>query len=101
MSSDFKLDGGQTYGTVYSYDGEAGIIINSNNEFIFNNKDLQNDVNVGDIVSFTINTISFGNEKIQVARFVEGLVKGANKTEDIKEVKHYKLKPIIKKDEML
>ena len=69
-------------GTVKTYDGFTGVIASNDEDFIFNKKDIE-DVDFtklqnGDTVEFSENIVSFGDEKIKVARFVKCLKQKKN-----------------------
>ena len=62
------------YGKVLSFDGEAGIIVTGDKEIIFFKKDLSNNIDdlvKGDVVTFRINHLPFGDEVVQVAKFIK------------------------------
>lgn len=62
------------YGKVFSFDGEAGIIVTGDEEVIFSKKDLSNNIDdlvKGDVVTFRINHLPFGDEVVQVAKFIK------------------------------
>lgn len=62
------------YGKVLSFDGEAGIIVTGDEEVIFSKKDLNNNIDdlvKGDVVTFRINHLPFGDEVVQVAKFIK------------------------------
>ena len=62
------------YGKVLIFDGEAGIIVTGDEEVIFSKKDLNNNIDdlvKGDVVTFRINHLPFGDEVVQVAKFIK------------------------------
>ena len=62
------------YGKVLSFDGEAGIIVTGDEEVIFSKKYLNNNIDdlvKGDVVTFRINHLPFGDEVVQVAKFIK------------------------------
>ena len=63
----------EQFGKIFSFDGEAGIIVTENNEYPFSIKDVYNkdDLVKGDIVTFRVNHLPFGNEVIDVAKFIK------------------------------
>lgn len=65
----------KTIGKVYSFDGEAGIIITKDGEYLFNISNVKGITNLqkNDTVSFYPSTIKFGKEIFKVAREVEEL----------------------------
>ena len=64
MKNNYK----KTLGCVYSFDGEAGIIVSDSTIYNFNKKDLlDKDIEKGNFVEFVSNTNIFGNEKDLVA----------------------------------
>ncbi len=74
----------KSIGKIRDFDGEAGTIITTDKEFLFNRqqiKQLENSNNEG-FVSFYPSTVKFGNEIYNVAREIESLSKA-----DIKSLK--------------
>jgi predicted xylose isomerase-like sugar epimerase len=74
----------KSIGKIRDFDGEAGTIITTDKEFLFNRqqiKQLENSNNEG-FVSFYPSTVKFGNEIYNVAREIESLSK-----DDIKSLK--------------
>ena len=74
----------KSIGKIRDFDGEAGTIITTDKEFLFNRqqiKQLENSNNEG-FVSFYPRTVKFGNEIYNVAREIESLSKA-----DIKSLK--------------
>lgn len=65
----------KTIGKVYSFDGEAGIIITKDGEYLFNINNVKGLTNLqkNDTVSFYPSTFKFGKEIFKVAREVEEL----------------------------
>ncbi len=63
----------EQFGKIYDYDGEAGIIVTDNEEYNFSKKDIVGDYDLtkGDIVTFRINHLPFGNEVIYLAKFIK------------------------------
>jgi hypothetical protein len=61
------------YGKVYEFDGEAGIIITDEGEYVFDKKDIRDNsyLEKGDVVIFRINHLPFGNEVIELAKFIK------------------------------
>lgn len=63
-------------GKVYSFDGEAGIIITENNYYHFDKKDFQDkDIKQGDLVEFVSNTFRIADEKELIALYISKLSK--------------------------
>jgi hypothetical protein len=59
-------------GRVYSFDGEAGMIVSNTGNYYFNKKDLlDNKIKEGSTVEFVANTNIFGNNKDLVALFID------------------------------
>ena len=76
------MDQENKIGKVKDYDGFAGTIITETEDFVFNKKDIEtldeDSLQNGDVVTFSENTVVFGDEKVKVARFVKVLKKNKN-----------------------
>ena len=70
---DNKIFSKELLGKVYDFDGEAGIIITNDKEYVFNKKDIMSDdlLVKGDVVSFRVNHLPFIDEVVEVAKFVK------------------------------
>lgn len=67
---------GYLVGKVFSFDGEAGIIITEKNYYHFDKKDFQDkDIKQGDLVEFVSNTFKIGDEKELIALYISKLSK--------------------------
>ena len=64
MINDYKI------GKVHDFDGFSGYIITDEYNYPFSKKELKENVNNGDIVSFVSNVVIFGNEKTYVAKAI-------------------------------
>ena len=61
-------------GRVYSFDGEAGMIVSDTGNYYFNKKDLlDSKINEGSIVEFIGNTNVFGNDKDLIALYIDNI----------------------------
>ena len=57
-------------GKVYSYDGEAGIILTPDEYYFFHRKDVSGDIKIGDMVEFVSNTFVLADERKNLAFFI-------------------------------
>ncbi len=74
MENNFHVYDGEHIGKIYDFDGEAGTIVTDDSEYDFFKKDIQGEdktLEKGDIVSFRINHFSFGDERLDIAKFVK------------------------------
>ena len=73
MDNIFNNYNNEQLGKIYDFDGEAGIIVTDNKEYNFSKKDIVGDYDLdkGDIVTFRINHLPFGNEVISLAKFIK------------------------------
>lgn len=66
-----RLSNNKIIGRIYSFDGEAGIIVTDNGYYHFSKKDLMDkDLSKGSLVEFVSNTLIVGDEKELVAVFI-------------------------------
>ena len=67
-----KLSNNKQIGRIYSFDGEAGIIVAQNGYYHFDKKDfIDKDLKKGSLVEFVSNTLVIGAEKELVAVFID------------------------------
>ncbi len=73
MADKFSIYNDKQYGKVFSYDGEAGIIIGKDGEYVFTKQDIYNDSALakGDVVAFRVNHLPFPDETVNVAKFIQ------------------------------
>ena len=55
-------------GKIYNFNGFAGKIITENLEYPFNKNNIFDEIKNGDLVSFVVDYIEFGGEKIEFAK---------------------------------
>lgn len=69
-------------GKIHNFDGEAGIIITQEQEYIFNIQQFKNAQGIKNnvLVSFYPSTIRFGNEIFHIAREIEAMQQEELKT---------------------
>lgn len=72
----------KTIGKIYTFDGEAGVIVTSTDEYLFNIHNVKgiNKLDKNEAVSFYPSTVKFGKEIVKVAREVEILINKDVKT---------------------
>lgn len=72
MDNNFNNYSAKIYGKILDFDGEAGIIATTDNKYPFSVKDIKNndDLAIGDIITFRVNRLPFGNEVIDIAKFI-------------------------------
>ncbi len=73
MNNGYNIYNSEQIGKVLNFDGEAGTIITDTGQYTFSKKDISNDnfLEKGDVVTFRINNITFGNEVMKLAKFVK------------------------------
>jgi len=81
MDNKYNVYNDVQYGKVYSYDGEAGIIVSKDGKYLFSKKDIYNDAALvkEDIVAFRVNHLPFPDEVVKVARSIEKVSEKENK----------------------
>ncbi len=82
--NNFKVYSNEQLGKVFSFDGEAGIIVSQYGEYPFSKQDIKDGsvLTKGDIVAFRVNHLPFPDETIQVAKFIK------KEKEDVLNLKH-------------
>lgn len=58
-------------GKIHDFNGETGYIITDEHNYPFSKKDIDSNVDNGDIVMFIPNLVIFGEEKTYVAKFIK------------------------------